>query len=154
MTTVAPITTTAGRARERRLPAYLLAGVAFGIVLTKGELVSWFRIQEALRFKGLYLYEVFASALAVAIPAFALLGRRAVRSLSGEPIAIPPKVLGRGYRYVIGGLIFGLGWGLLGACPGPIFALIGAGVGPMVVVSLAAVAGTWVYGYLRPSLPH
>ena len=154
MTTVAPITTTAGRARERRLPAYLLAGVAFGIVLTKGELVSWFRIQEALRFKGLYLYEVFASALAVAIPAFALLKRRAVRSLSGEPIAIPPKVLGRSYRYVIGGLIFGLGWGLLGACPGPIFALIGAGVGPMVVVSLAAVAGTWVYGYLRPSLPH
>jgi len=154
MTTVAPITTAAGRARERLLPAYLLAGVAFGIVLTKGELVSWFRIQEALRFKGLYLYEVFASALAVAIPAFALLKRRAVRSLSGEPIAIPPKVLGRGYRYVIGGLIFGLGWGLLGACPGPIFALIGAGVGPMVVVSLAAVAGTWVYGYLRPSLPH
>jgi len=154
MTTVAPITTTAGRARERRLPAYLLAGVAFGIVLTKGELVSWFRIQEALRFKGLYLYEVFASALAVTIPAFALLKRRAVRSLSGEPIAIPPKVLGRSYRYVIGGLIFGLGWGLLGACPGPIFALIGAGVGPMVVVSLAAVAGTWVYGYLRPSLPH
>ena len=154
MTTVAPITTTAGRARERRLPAYLLAGVAFGIVLTKGELVSWFRIQEALRFKGLYLYEVFASALAVTIPAFALLKRRAVRSLSGEPIAIPPKVLGRGYRYVIGGLIFGLGWGLLGVCPGPIFALIGAGVGPMVVVGLAAVAGTWVYGYLRPSLPH
>ena len=154
MTTVAPITTTAGRARERRLPAYLLAGVAFGIVLTKGELVSWFRIQEALRLKGLYLYEVFASALAVTIPAFALLKRRAVRSLSGEPIAIPPKVLGRSYRYVIGGLIFGLGWGLLGACPGPIFALIGAGVGPMVVVSLAAVAGTWVYGYLRPSLPH
>ena len=154
MTTVALITTTAGRARERRLPAYLLAGVAFGIVLTKGELVSWFRMQEALRFKGLYLYEVFASALAVTIPAFALLKRRAVRSLSGEPIAIPPKVLGRGYRYVIGGLIFGLGWGLLGVCPGPIFALIGAGVGPMVVVSLAAVAGTWVYGYLRPSLPH
>jgi len=154
MTTVAPITATAGQARERRLPAYLLAGVAFGIVLTKGELVSWFRIQEALRFKGLYLYEVFASALAVTIPAFALLKRRAVRSLSGEPIAIPPKVLGRSYRYVIGGLTFGLGWGLLGACPGPIFALIGAGVGPMVVVGLAAVAGTWVYGYLRPSLPH
>ena len=75
MTTVAPITAPAGQARERRLPAYLLAGVAFGIVLTKGELVSWFRIQEALRFKGLYLYEVFASALAVTIPAFALLKR-------------------------------------------------------------------------------
>src|ERR1041385_4275779 len=154
MTTVAPITTAAGRARERQLPAYLLAGIAFGIVLTKGELVSWFRIQEALRFKGLYLYEVFASALAVTIPAFELLKRRAARSLSGEPIAIPPKVLGRGYRYAIGGLIFGLGWGILGACPGPIFALIGAGVVPRVLGGLAAVAGTWVYGPLRRSLPH
>jgi len=77
--------------------------------------------------------------------------------LTGFPAAYGggcTKVLGRGYRYVIGGLIFGLGWGLLGACPGPIFALIGAGVGPMVVAGLAAVAGTWVYGHLRPSLPH
>jgi uncharacterized membrane protein YedE/YeeE len=142
------------RSRERLLPAYLLLGALFGLVLTKGELVSWFRIQEALRFKGLYLYEVFAGALAVAAPAFALLKRRGVRSLAGEPIAIPPKVLGRGIRYVAGGLIFGTGWALVGACPGPLFALLGAGVGVIGVACLAAMAGTWIYGYLRPRLPH
>jgi uncharacterized protein len=143
-----------GEARERLLPAYFLAGILFGIVLTKGELVSWFRIQEALRFDGLYLYEVFASALAVAIPGFALLKRRRVRSLAGEPIAIPPKVMGRGYRYIFGGALFGLGWGIAGACPGPLFALLGAGVGVITVMTLSALAGTWVYGYLRPTLPH
>jgi uncharacterized membrane protein YedE/YeeE len=136
------------------MTAYFVAGVLFGTVLTKGELVSWFRIEEALRFKGLYLYLVFASALAVAAPGFALLKGRRARSLTGEPIAIPPKVLGRGVRYIAGGAIFGLGWGIVGACPGPLFALVGAGVGVMAVVCLAAVAGTWTYGYLRPRLPH
>jgi uncharacterized membrane protein YedE/YeeE len=140
--------------REPLLGAYFGMGVFFGIVLTKGELVSWFRIEEALRFKGPYLYLVFASALAVAAPGFALLERRRVRSFAGEPIAIPPKVMGRGVRYVAGGALFGLGWGIVGACPGPLFALVGAGVGVMVVVCLAAVAGTWTYGYLRPRLPH
>jgi uncharacterized membrane protein YedE/YeeE len=132
--------------RAPRLGAYLALGALFGIVLTKGELVSWFRIEEALRFKGWYLYEVFASAFAIAAPGFALLRRRR--------IALPPKVLGRGVRYVVGGAVFGLGWGTVGACPGPLFALIGAGVGVMVVTVVAAVAGTWTYGYLRPRLPH
>src|SRR2546430_10194154 len=77
------------------LPAYFLAGVLFGIVLTKGELVSWFRIQEALRFDGLYIYEVLSSAFVVATPLFWWLKRRRLRSLAGEPIAIPPKALGR-----------------------------------------------------------
>jgi uncharacterized protein len=140
--------------RERLLGVYLVMGVLFGIVLTKGELVSWYRIEEALRFKGPYLYLVFASALAVAAPGFALLKRRRARSLTGEPIAIPPKVMGRGVRYVAGGALFGLGWGIVGACPGPLFALVGAGVGVMAVVCLAAAAGTWTYGYLRPRLPH
>ena len=139
---------------ERLLGAYFVVGVLFGIVLTKGELVSWFRIEEALRFKGAYLYEVFASALAVAAPGFALLKRRQARSLTGEPIAIPPKVLGRGVRYVVGGAVFGLGWGIVGACPGPLFALMGAGVWVMAVAWLAALAGTWTYGSLRPRLPH
>src|SRR5437588_570780 len=115
--------------------------VGFGIVLTKGELASWFRIQEALRFKGPYLYEVFASALAVAAPGFALLKRRA-RALTGEPIVVPPKVLGSGVRYVAGSVLFGLGWALIGACPGPMFALLGAGVGAMSVVWVAARGGT------------
>ena len=145
---------TASSSRERLLPAYLLLGLVFGLVLTKGELVSWFRIQEALRFEGLYLYEVFGGALAVAVPGFALLKRRRVRSLAGEPIVIPPKVLGRGIRYVAGGLIFGTGWALVGACPGPLFALVGAGVGVIAVACLAAMAGTWMYGFLRPRLPH
>ncbi|HKW41117.1 MAG TPA: DUF6691 family protein [Gemmatimonadales bacterium] len=142
------------RPRERLLVAYLLLGVAFGVILTKGELVSWFRIQEALRFQGLYLYEVFASALAVATPAFAWLQRQRVRSLAAEPIALLPKALGHGIRYVAGGLIFGTGWGMVGACPGPLFALLGAGVGVIAVVCVAALAGTWIYGYLRPRLPH
>ncbi|PYP48207.1 MAG: transporter [Gemmatimonadetes bacterium] len=136
------------------MTAYFVVGVLFGVVLTKGELVSWYRIEEALRFKGLYLYLVFASALAVAAPGFALLKRLRARSLAGEPIAIPPKVMGRGVRYVAGGALFGLGWGIVGACPGPLFALIGAGVGVMAVVCIAALVGTWTYGYLRPRLPH
>ncbi len=154
-TPTTPVTTAArASSRERLLAAYLLLGILFGLVLTKGELVSWFRIQEALRFQGLYLYEVFAAALAVAAPGFALLTRRRVRSLAGELIVIPPKVLGRGIRYVAGGLIFGTGWALVGACPGPLFALLGAGVGVIAVACVAAMAGTWVYGYLRPRLPH
>ena len=148
--TAGPITT---RHHERLLGAYFALGVFFGLVLTKGELASWFRIQEALRFKGLYLYEVFASALAVAGPAFAWLKRRS-RALTGEPIAIAPKVIGSGVRYVVGGLAFGVGWALIGACPGPVFALLGAGVGVMSVVLVAALVGTWVYGWLRPHLSH
>jgi uncharacterized membrane protein YedE/YeeE len=136
------------------MTTYFVIGVLFGVVLTKGELVSWYRIEEALRFKGLYLYLVFASALAVAAPALALLKRRRARSLTGEPIAIPPKVMGRGVRYVVGGALFGLGWGIVGACPGPLFALVGAGIGVMAVTIIAAVVGTWTYGYLRPRLPH
>lgn len=143
-----------GEVRERFLPAYFLTGVAFGIVLLKGELVSWFRIQEALRLDGAYLYEVFGSALAVGIPGFALLKRLGLRSLAGEPIAVPPKTMERGYRYVVGGSIFGLGWGITGVCPGPLFALLGAGVGVVALMILGALAGTWVYGYLRPRLPH
>ena len=140
--------------RERLLGVYLVMGVLFGIVLTKGELVSWYRIEEALRFRGLYLYLVMASAFAVAAPGFALLKRRRARSLTGEPITIPLKVMGRGVRYVAGGALFGLGWGIVGACPGPLFALVGAGVGVMAVVCIAALVGTWTYGYLRPRLPH
>jgi uncharacterized membrane protein YedE/YeeE len=142
------------RYREPLLGAYFVMGVLFGIVLTKGELVSWYRIEETLRFKGPYLSLVFTTALAVAAPGFALLKRRRARALSGEPIAIPPKVMGRGVRYVAGGALFGLGWGIVGVCPGPLFALVGAGVSVMAVVCLAAVAGTWTYGYLRPRLPH
>lgn len=133
---------------------YLLLGIAFGFILTKSEVISWFRIQEMFRFQGFHMYGIFASALAVAIPLLAYLKRSEGRSVTGEPMVVPDKELGAGRRYVLGGLTFGVGWAFTGACPGPLFALIGSGVGLMAVALLSALAGTWVYGWLRPRLPH
>ena len=133
---------------------YLLLGIAFGVIFTKSEVISWFRIQEMFRFQGFHMYGIISSAILVAAISVALIKRGKVRSLEGEPIIIPPKTLGRGVRYWAGGIIFGLGWALVGACPGPLFALIGNGVLPILVTLISAVVGTWVYGYLRPRLPH
>lgn len=136
------------------LVGYFVAGILFGIVLTKSEAVSWFRIQEMFRLQGFHMYGIFATALAVAIPSMTLIRRGKVRSISGEPIVVPRKVLGRGTRYWAGGLVFGAGWALTGACPGPMFALIGAGVPAMVVALFFALLGHWSYAHLRPRLPH
>jgi uncharacterized membrane protein YedE/YeeE len=136
------------------LVAYLLLGVCFGIVLTKSEVVSWFRIQEMFRFQSPRMYEIIASAVVVAAVSVALIKRLGVKTASGEPIAIPPKRLGLGVRYAVGGTLFGLGWALAGACPGPLFALVGSGVTVMVAAIVSALAGTWLYGLLRPRLPH
>ena len=133
---------------------YGLVGLAFGFVLTRGEVVSWFRIQEMFRFQSPRMFLIIGSALAVATLSLALLKRAGLRAVNGEAIAIMPKVMGRGYRYWIGGALFGVGWALTGACPGPMFALIGNGVTVMIAVALAALAGTWTYGWLRPRLPH
>ena len=133
---------------------YLLVGVAFGFVLTKSEVISWFRIQEMFRFQGFHMFGVFATALPTATIGVQLLKRRWRRTLGGDPIAIPPKHLGKGVRYAVGGTIFGLGWALTGACPGPLFALLGSGVGVIVVAIASAMLGTWTYGLLRGSLPH
>jgi len=138
----------------RALVAYLVIGTLFGILFTKAEVISWFRIQEMFRFQSFHMYGIIGSAVVVAATSVWLIKRFGVRTISGEPIVIPPKVLGRGTRYWVGGTIFGLGWALTGACPGPLFALIGAGHGVVVVVLASAVAGTWLYGYLRPRLPH
>ena len=137
------------------LGVYLAIGLYFGIVATKGEVVSWFRIQEMFRFQAFHMYGVMATALAVAMVSVALIKSLRVRTVRGDVIAISPKDLGRrGYRYWIGGTLFGLGWGLTGACPGPIFALIGNGMTVYGVVLVSALVGTWFYGVLRPSLPH
>ncbi len=133
---------------------YLILGIYFGIVLTKSEAISWFRIQEMFRFQGIHMYGMIAGALAVAALSVAIIKKRRARTIYGEEIYIPPKEMGKGFRYGVGGIIFGLGWALLGACPGPIFALIGNGVLVMFVALASAVVGTWVYGYLRPRLPH
>jgi len=165
MTTVQPQTTEAlaaqtsvPRLREnnggRELVTYLVVGILFGVVLVKSEVVSWYRIQEMFRFQSFHMYGVLGSAMLTALVSVQLLLRTEAFALSGERISVPAKVLGAGYRYWIGGLIFGAGWALTGACPGPLFALVGSGATVFVVVAIAAVVGTWTYGYLRPRLPH
>lgn len=141
-------------ARGENLLVYLVLGLFFGIVLVKSEVVSWFRIQEMFRFQSFHLYGIIGSAVLVAGLSVQLIKGRGLKARSGRPITIPPKEWGRGYRYWIGGILFGLGWALLGACPGPIFALLGSGVTVMMVALLSALLGTWTYGVLRPRLPH
>ena len=134
--------------------AYILLGVCFGFVLTQTEVLSWFRIQEMFRFQSFRMYLIIASAIFVAGASLALIRRLKMRTLGGESIVVPPKALGTGVRYAVGGTLFGLGWALAGACPGPLFALVGNGVSVMIVAIVSAMAGTWVYGLLKPRLPH
>jgi len=135
-----------------KLVTYLLIGTIFGFVLVKSEAVSWFRIQEMFRFQSFHMYGIILSAVLVGMVSIALLKGLKARALTGEPIAIEGKPFTKGT--VIGGLLFGLGWAMTGACPGPLYALVGAGVWVMAAGLLAAVAGTWVYGLLRDRLPH
>ena len=141
--------------RRPGLLRYALLGVFLGVVFTKGEVISWFRIQEMFRFQGFHMYGIIGSAVAVAALSQIWIRRRGVRALGGEEIVWKGKpTAGLNYRYWIGGAVFGLGWGLLGACPGPIYALIGTGISVMLVALLAALAGAWAYGYFAPRLPH
>ncbi|WP_345030575.1 DUF6691 family protein [Ravibacter arvi] len=131
---------------------YLVAGAVFGILFVKSEVISWFRIQEMFRFQSLHMYGIIGSAVITGIVSVALIKRFDIRTLYGEPIVLSPKKFGKGQVY--GGLIFGFGWALTGACPGPLFAQIGTGATVVAVPLLSAVAGTWVYGYFREKLPH
>lgn len=142
------------QARAGGLGIYLTLGVLFGILLTKSEVISWFRIQEMFRFQSFHMYGIIGSAVVVAAVSLQLIRRSGTRALTGEPIVVPPKVMGRGTRYWLGGTLFGLGWALVGACPGPLFALLGNGIGVIGVALLSALAGTWTYAALRPRLPH
>ncbi len=138
----------------RGLLVYLLLGTLFGIVLTKGEVVSWFRIQEMFRFQSPHMYLTIVAAIVTAAVSLQLIRRLDLRAANGERISVPPKVLGRGTRYWVGGTLFGLGWALVGACPGPLLVLLGSGVSVALVIVISAMAGTWAYGVLRPLLPH
>jgi uncharacterized membrane protein YedE/YeeE len=131
---------------------YLLLGILFGIILCKVEAVSWWRMQEMFRFQGFKLYGLFATAIPTGVLSVWLIRKYRIKTLGGEPIVIPKKVFNWGY--VIGGALFGIGWALSGACPGPLLALIGAGHTVIIVVFASALAGTWVYSWLRPRLPH
>ena len=131
---------------------YLVLGTLFGIILTKSEVISWFRIQEMFRFQAFHMYGVIGSAIVVGMISIQLIKRNHLKSLDGEPIVIADKKFNHGVW--IGGFIFGLGWAITGACPGPLFAQLGSGVGSAAVLILAALAGTWTYSALREKLPH
>ncbi|WP_291912290.1 DUF6691 family protein [Chitinophaga sp. CB10] len=131
---------------------YLLAGIAFGIILVKAELISWFRIQEMFRLQSFHLYGIIGSAVVTGMIAVMLIKKFGIKTIRGEVIHIPDKKFHKGNIY--GGLIFGLGWALTGACPGPLLAQAGGGATVIVITLLSAVAGTWVYGKLRERLPH
>jgi len=140
--------------REPALLAYLLLGIAFGVVLTKSEVLSWFRIQEMFRFQSFRMYGIIGTAVAMAAISLAILKKLGLRTFPGEMISFPAKPLQHGIRYAAGGTIFGIGWALTGACPGPLFALIGNGVSVMIAAVISALLGTWTYGLVRPKLPH
>lgn len=131
---------------------YGVVGIIFGITFIKAEIVSWFRIQEMFRLQSFHMYGVIGTAVVVGMISVFLIKKFRAKSIYGEEITFHPKKFNKGNVY--GGLIFGFGWALTGACPGPLFAQIGSGAFVTVVTLLSAVAGTWVYGYFRDRLPH
>lgn len=131
---------------------FAVVGMLFGIVFVKAEIVSWFRIQEMFRFDSFHMYGVIGTAIAVGMISLQLLKRMKIKSMDGEEIVVHDKKFDKGQIY--GGLLFGLGWALTGACPGPLFAQIGAGFTVVIVTFLSAVLGTWVYGKFNDKLPH
>lgn len=131
---------------------YLFAGILFGIILVKGEVVSWFRIQEMFRLQSFYMYGVIGSAVVIGMISIQLIKKFNIKTINGNKIELHPKPFSKGQIY--GGILFGFGWAMTGACPGPLFALIGSGATVMIIALLSAVLGTWVYGYLREKLPH
>jgi len=133
---------------------YFLVGGIFGAVLYEAEAISWFRIQEMFRFEAFQMYGIIGSAVLVAAASLAIIRWMRLRDATGAAVGLPPKTLGRGVRYIVGGAMFGVGWALTGACPGPMAALVGAGLPVMIVAVVSALVGTWTYGYLRPRLPH
>ncbi len=144
-----------GLRRKESLWPYLLMGVALGVVFTRAEVVSWFRIQEMFRFQTFHMYGVIGSAVAVAALSVWGIKRIEAGSFVGRPMEMLPDPFAKpGWQFWLGGIVFGLGWGLLGACPGPIYVLIGNGVTVMVAALASALAGVWAYAILRSRLPH
>lgn len=131
---------------------YLVAGIFFGILLVKSEVISWFRIQEMFRLESFHMYGVIGSAVVTGMISIWLIKKFKIKTIYGERIEISPKKFNKGQIY--GGLLFGFGWALTGACPGPIYAQIGTGATVIIVTLLSAIAGTWVYGLINKKLPH
>jgi uncharacterized membrane protein YedE/YeeE len=131
---------------------YMAVGIVFGLVFVKAEIISWFRIQEMFRLESFHMYGVIGTAVIVGIISVQLIKRFKIKTIYGESIEFHNKIFNKGN--IFGGLIFGLGWALTGACPGPLYAQIGTGALAVTVTLLSAIAGTWAYGYFREKLPH
>jgi uncharacterized membrane protein YedE/YeeE len=132
---------------------YLFIGILFGITMFKSEAASWFRIYEMFKFESFHMYGIIGSALAIGIIVVQMIKRFNIKSFYGEEINFNTKEKTLS-RYIIGGIIFGLGWALAGACPGPMFTLIGVGYFPIIIVIISSIIGTFIYGLLRDKLPH
>lgn len=132
---------------------FLLTGVLFGIVMAKAEIISWYRIYEMFRFESFHMYGVIGTAIIFGIIAVQIIKRTQLKNMEGEHINLCPKHKSI-TRYLVGGVFFGLGWALVGACPGPMFVLLGYGYFPLLLVVFGALIGTFAYGILRPKLPH
>lgn len=132
---------------------FFFIGIYFGIVIIKAEVGSWFRIQEMFHFQSFHMYGIIGSAVVVGMISVFLIRKFKMKTVSGEEIVINPKP--KQYKaHLFGGIMFGLGWALTGACPGPMYVLIGAGFYPMTIALISAIAGTAVYGLVKDKLPH
>jgi uncharacterized membrane protein YedE/YeeE len=131
---------------------YSIVGIVFGIVFVKTEIISWFRIQEMFQLKSFHMYGVIGTAVLVGVLCVSIIKKFKIKTLQGEQVLIVKKEFDKGKIY--GGLLFGFGWAMTGACPGPLFAQIGAGIGVVIVVIISALMGTWTYGLLKDKLPH
>lgn len=132
---------------------FFLVGIFFGIVLVKSEAVSWYRIFEMFKFQSFHMYGIIGSAVITGVILLLLSKQLKLKTTEGTYLRVPLKDRGL-IRYILGGSIFGLGWALCGACPGPMYILVGTGVITMLIVIVAAIFGTYVYGVFRSKLPH
>lgn len=132
---------------------YILTGILFGIVMVKSEALSWYRIQEMFRFQSFHMYGIMCTAVVLGAISIALIKKFKVKDIDGNEIAFTPKEKSF-WRYMLGGILFGLGWALTGACPGPLFVILGYGYIPVSIVIISAVAGTYFYGAVKDKLPH
>ena len=132
---------------------FLLTGILFGIVMSKAEIISWYRIYEMFKFQSFHMYGIIGSAIILGIIIVQIIKRREIKSIEGEDIVFCHTHRSV-TRYLAGGIIFGLGWALAGACPGPMYILVGTGVFSMFIVIAAALLGTFTYGLLQKKLPH
>jgi hypothetical protein len=153
---VRSLDTLTNKSTEKAIPfwhhlKYVLVGILFGIILIKSEVISWFRIQEMFRLQSFHMYGVIGSAVVTGMISVFILKKFKVKTWSGEPIKFSNKQTGKGQIY--GGLMFGLGWALTGACPGPLYAQVGMGATVVLVMIASAIAGTWVYGLVQEKLP-